>query len=75
MDRQESGEGLRPPIVNTLPTDPFAREEMAEILAACDRLVTRGRYGSDANQTRVKAFVFATPASVFLTRLGSTPER
>jgi len=49
--------GLRPPIVKTLPTEPFTREEMTAILEACDRLVTRGRYSSDENRARVKAFV------------------
>src|SRR5438874_2268769 len=32
---------LRAPIVRTPPTEPFTREEMASILAACDSLVTR----------------------------------
>jgi integrase/recombinase XerD len=50
------GKGLRPPIVRTLPTEPFTHEEMATILAACDRLVTRGTYGAE-NRARVKAFV------------------
>jgi integrase/recombinase XerD len=49
--------GLRPPIVRAAPTEPFTREEMKAILEACDRLVTRGRYSSEDNQARVKAFV------------------
>jgi integrase/recombinase XerD len=49
---------LRPPIVRTQPTEPFTREEMTAIIAACDQLVTRGTYGTDANRARVTAFVF-----------------
>jgi integrase len=49
--------GLRPPIVKSPPTEPFTPEEMKAIISACDRLVTRGRYSSDANRARVKAFV------------------
>jgi integrase len=48
---------LRSPIVRTPPTEPFTHDEMDAVIAACDRLVTRGRYDSDENRTRVKAFV------------------
>ncbi len=36
---------------------PFTPEEVAAMIAACDRLVTRGTYGKQ-NQARVKAFIY-----------------
>lgn len=36
---------------------PFTAEEVAAMIAACDRLVTRGTYGKQ-NQARVKAFIY-----------------
>ncbi|MCU1230544.1 MAG: phage integrase family protein [Acidobacteria bacterium] len=39
------------------PTEPFTDEEVIAILDACERLKTKGTYGTVANRKRVRAFM------------------
>jgi site-specific recombinase XerD len=48
---------LKPPKVKGTSKMPFTEEEVRRIVAACDKLVTRGRYGTVENTVRVKAFI------------------
>lgn len=48
---------LKPPKVKSSPKMPFTEEEITAIFTACDKLVTRGTYGTE-NKARVKAFIY-----------------
>jgi integrase/recombinase XerD len=48
---------LKAPAVKCGLKMPFTEDELAAIFSACDRLVTRGTYGTE-NKARVKAFVY-----------------
>src|SRR6185295_2933105 len=48
---------LKPPKQRDAGKLPFTEDEVKRILQACDELVTRGRYSSEENRARVKAFI------------------
>lgn len=49
---------LKPPKIKSPGRIPFTEGEVNAIIDACDKLVTRGRYSTEQNVARVRAFIY-----------------